>query len=359
MNDKPYKLASVDKAKIVAAAQKALIAADSQYFAWSSERQERYRATMKRDARTRVRRVLLNSLLNIQCSPDQVDDVWDDVPIEQLNLLNWASLLTTGIGEDSTFLNEAMAEDKSLLDFLTLYEYDYEDYLFQEEARRRDFLLYKGADYYAWRHPSWARLLIDGRFYYATLLSLATRFVDEIESAGNEQIDQLIPHKYLDGRDNGKPEQGGFLWDMKLDAQGQEGQLNELRSRWYTYQQGRWLDLSKTFSQLPPAVYTKDENWDNDPHRFFIFNNAEALKQIRWRHFLSDCRPFMTELATLDGQLTQEIERATSWLTDNHQDIIKNYDPTVVKLQKKKKIILSPGALDDLSRIGRDDESPR
>jgi K+/H+ antiporter YhaU regulatory subunit KhtT len=58
----------------------------------------------------------------------------------------------------------------------------------------------------------------------------------------------------------------------------------------------------------------------------------------------------MSEYATINELLQQEITRATSWLTENHQDIMQNFDPTVVKLQKKKKIILSPGALDDLNK---------
>ena len=137
---------------------------------------------------------------------------------------------------------------------------------------------------------------------------------------------------------------------MKLDANGQEGQLDELRKRWYGYQQQRWLELNEAFNQSPPAVYTQDKDWDNDPHRFFIFSNAETLKQIRWRHFLSDCQPLMSEYATMNEHLQQEITRATFWLTENHQDIMQNFDPTMVRLQKKKKIILSPQALDDLNK---------
>ena len=350
MNDKQHKLASVDRKIIVTASQRALMAADSQYFSWSLEQQERFRATMDRSVRQRVQRVLLDSVLNIQCSLDEVDTIWSDVPLAQLNPLNWASLLTSGIGEDYIYLNESMAEGKSLLDFTTLYDYDYNDHLFQEAARHRDFPEYEGADYYAWHHPSWARLLIDGQFYYATLLSLATYFMDEIESAGDELIEKLIPHQYVRGAEDGKPVRGGFLWDMKLDAGGQEGQLDELRNRWYAYQKQRWIDLSKTFNQSPPAVYVQDKDWDDDPHRFFIFNNAEVLKHIRWRYFLSDCRPFMAEFSMLSEYLAQEIDRATSWLAESHQEIMKNYDPTVVKLKKKKKIILSHGALDDLNK---------
>ena len=160
MKDLAYKLAYLDKIKIRSAARKALIAADAHYYAWSSCEQERFRATMGDEPRRRIQCVLLDDLLDIKCSTEEVDDIWNYIPISNVNQLNWASLLTTGIGDDYIYLNESMAKDKTLLDFPALYDYDHADYLFQEEVRKRDFPDYKGTDYYALRHPSWVRLLI-------------------------------------------------------------------------------------------------------------------------------------------------------------------------------------------------------
>ena len=249
-----------------------------------------------------------------------------------------------------------MAEEKTLLDFPTLYDYDYADYLFQEEARKRDFPDYRGIEYYACQHPSWVRLLIQEQFYYATFTSLATYALDEIESTGDDMIRQLIPHEYVDGKNHGKQKNGGYLWDVKIDAAGQETQLDELRSRWYGYQRERWLALSESNSLRPPAVYVYDNDRDDGPHRFFIFTNEGSLKQIRWRRFLSDCKPLVAEYAEVETLLAEEIARANAWLVENHQDIQKNFDPTVVKLRKKRNIIMTERALDDLSKMDADNE---
>ena len=64
----------------------------------------------------------------------------------------------------------------------------------------------------------------------------------------------------------------------------------------------------------------------------------------------------MAEFSEVERFLAEEIDRANTWLTENHQDIQGNFDPTVVKLRKKRKIIMSPSALDDLSKIDEDDE---
>ncbi len=355
MTDTDYKLASIDRKEILAAARKALIAANAQYYALTAQEQERFRATVGREARQKIQCVLLDSLLDIKCSTEEVDAIWDDIPLAELNRLNWASLLTTGIGEDYIYLNEGMGKGKTLLDFPTLYDYDYADYLFQEKANNRDFPDYKGADYYAYKHQSWVRLLIQERFYYASFLSLATHVLGEIDSVGNETIRQLIPHDYVNGENHGKKEDGGFLWDMKIDAAGQEAQLDELKSRWYSYQQERWFALSEKNNHLSPAVYIHDKDWGDDFQRRFIFTNEATLKQIRWRYFLSDCEPMMAEYSVVEKLLAEEIDRANNWLVENHQDIKNNFDPTVIKLRKKRKIIMSASALEDLGEIDTDD----
>ena len=357
-NNIKFNFDSVQKTQIAAAARRALMAADSYYHAWPAHQQENFRATMDEKARNRVDRVLLDSLLDIQCSIDEVDKAWRDIHHSKLNIINWASLLTKGIGEDFIFLNEMLPENKSLLDVTTLYDYNYDDYLFQEQANKKEFPDYECMDYYAYKHPSWVRLLINGGLYYATFTSVATQLYDDIEEAGRNYIDQLIPHTLIEGKNHGKQEKGGMRWEMQEDANGLEGQLKELQHRWYSYIQERWLSISKANSELDAAVYTQDNHWDNDPHRSFIFTNEETLKKIRWRYFLSDCASLMADYAVVEKQLKQEISDAKSFLDKNFQDILENFDPNVIKLHKKKRIvIMSDGALDDLGKISHDDET--
>ncbi|MEE9424014.1 MAG: hypothetical protein V3V18_03435 [Methylococcales bacterium] len=355
-NTTEYKLSSLDKTQIKAAARKSLIAADSQYYSLSAKQQEHFRATMNEQSCQKVKRVLLDDLLNIQCSLEDVDEVWRELSLDNLNVLNWAKLLTAGIGDDWICLNEPMADNKSLLDFSTLYDYDHADYLFQEQARKKDSKDYKGTEYYAFRWPPWVRLLIDDNFYYSTFTSVATHLYDEIEATGRDYIDQLIPHKFVEGKEHGKRDKGGYRWDMQQDAGGLEKQLKELQHRWYPYLQKRWLVISKLNSKLEPAAYTKDFDWDNDPHRCFIFTNEATLKKIRWQTFSADCKPLMAEYSFIEKQLEVAIDKAKSFLDESYQDILKNFDPDVIKLRKKRKIIMSSDFLDDLEKPGHDDE---
>jgi hypothetical protein len=299
-------------------------------------------------ARQKIERVLLSDLLGIKCKLTEVDEVWNDLPLKNLNVLNWGNLLTKGIGEDFISLSEFMAEGETLIDFETLYDYDYADYLFQEEARKEDDKNYQGADYYAFRWPPWIRLLIDDNFWYSSFTSVARHLNDGIDEAGSDYIDQLIPYEYVEGKDHGKETKAGISWDMKADANGLEGQLDELKHRWHPYLQESWLAVSKRNAKLEPAVYSKDENWDNDPHRSFIFTNEATLKKVRWRYFLSDSEPLMADYSFLEKQLEKEVKKAKSFIDEQYQDIMDNFDPNVIPLRKKMKIVMTPEVLEEL-----------
>ncbi|MBL4681899.1 MAG: hypothetical protein JKY88_14405 [Pseudomonadales bacterium] len=336
----------MDKSKIKAAARRALIAADPDYYSWPAQQQAQFRATMSDAAQARIESVLLKSLLGVQCTAENADEIWCDLPLSKLNNLNWSKLLTSGIGDDHIFLNESMAENKSLLDFNSLYDFDYDDYLFQEQANKKEFKDYKGRDYYALRFSRWARLIINDQFYYATLYSLASYLTDEIEDKSHDCINKLIPHEYVEGKENGKQVKGGFRWDIQADAGGKEKQLDELNSCLYSYVQERWLELSKEFTQDSPAVFIEAVNQKGELNRNFIFNNEDALKPIRWKHFLADCEPLIAEFSKVTKRVEQEVAKAEVYLQESYEDIMKIFDPKVVKLKKKMKIVVAPGAFD-------------
>ncbi|MEZ4860165.1 MAG: hypothetical protein R3C14_02605 [Caldilineaceae bacterium] len=98
-------------------------------------------------------------------------DEFDDAPY-----LRWNRTLLPimGIGQDSFYLNEHLAENVTLLDFPKLYDYAYDDYVFQETARKEQNPACATKPYQGELHFCWARLLIDDAFYYATLSSAAS-----------------------------------------------------------------------------------------------------------------------------------------------------------------------------------------
>lgn len=347
----------IDIKTITAVARKALMHAEPLYFSWSAEQQENFRATMSKEARLKVSVVLLKELKNIDCTRDTAEEIWQDLPLAELNDLNWAHLLTKGIGEDWVFLNTFLKDGVSLLDFPTLYDYDFDDHLFQEKARAKDDDNYQLRDYYALRFNLWVRLILNSKLYYANFFSLADYIKWQLEEMGSNEIEKLIPHEYVSGKDDGKEDSdGNFLLDLRVEANGLERQLEELKKRWWKYLFSQEERLSKQQVNKPAAVYFRDTSKPYENSCDFIFNNASALRQVSWRSLLADCKVFEADFKEVDKLLAEEYKHAKSWLNETYQDIMRNFDPKIIPFKRKRKILLAPSALDSLAKLQDEDD---
>ena len=342
---------------IRAAANRALMAGSADYFSWSPDAQERFRATAGMEVRHRIEQILLKEILGIDCSVQDAADVWRNLSLEQLNQVNPADLLTQGIGEDFVFLNESLAEDVSLLDFETLYDYDHDDFLFQEKWRHRELKSYTSPGYFPLHHPRWIRLVMDNELVYGNLYSLAGYVVDRVSESGDDQLDELIPSSYVQGPNHGKPEKGGMLWDYQLDAGGQEAQLEEVRRRWWQYQQDIELALHRELAAEPPQAYIlRDKSLvPGEINVNFVIQNEKAMHRIRWRSFLGDMQVIEGSLKNIESLVARETEKAQSFIEQQYLDVMDNFIPPDIKPGKKRKLVMSPGALDDLQRLSSDD----
>jgi hypothetical protein len=170
-----------------AALRRAIIRVKPEYFAWPVAEQERYRVCLPEQDAFRIEQTMLRSLFGLKVeTPAQLSAALDAFTAEQYLQFNSTLLLVHGIGEDFFFLNESFADDTSLLDFATLYDYDYDDHVYQERVRQDEDAAYTAKPYRGNLYHRWARLLIDGDFYYATLSSAASYLYSRIDDVGFE-----------------------------------------------------------------------------------------------------------------------------------------------------------------------------
>jgi len=326
-----------------AALRQAVIRVKPDYFALSETERENYRLHMNTEDEFRIRQTILKELFGIATNTTgELDSVLDTFDDSQYLLLNSTLLPIQGIGEDNFFLNECLPTDITLFDFSTVGDYARDDHRFQEQARKQEDPEYKIRTYRGDIYRCWARLTIDDTFHYADISSLAGYLTDMLDELGFNQIDEVIPCQYIDGPDHGKREDTGYVYDKRLDANGLEGQLQALRDRYYTYTRERHEALLDRFDTSPTTcVYMQDRTRDNEPHMDFMFSDATALDAVRFRHFISDCRCIAGDLAEVDNLIEQEKHLALDFLANTYKDIMDNFDPTVVNLRRKRKIILA------------------
>jgi hypothetical protein len=332
---------------------RALDAVVPDYCTWPLEQQERYRVDLPKEDDFRIRQIMLRELFGIDVpTRENLDGAYESLSHRQNFILNQAMLPVQGIGEDLFYPTEYFSEGESILDYPTMYDYDLADHVFQEEYRVREYPGYKTTPYQGCLYHEWARMRMDGNFYYGDLTMAALYLKDRIETLGNERIKSLIPYRFVDGKDHGKPADGGFTFDSRLEAGGFERHFDELHSRFQQYLTALDSRLRQEFDDADSsAVYLFDRSEPDEPSLYFVFSSKAALAKVRPNHFVRDCRTLLRDVAEFEVFVERECGPALAFIEAAHADIMANFNPKVLRFRKKKKIVFTEGAIDDLRRL--------
>ena len=332
------------------ALRRALMRVNPDYFTLPVADQERYRVAIPEKDAFLIEKMLLESLFQISIkTKNQRNAALKALTEEQQFTLNKTWLPLKGIGEDHFFLNEYLDNGKTLLDFETLHDYDYDDHCFQQRANQEQIPDYKCRPYRGSLFHSWARLAVNGEFYYASLCMAAGYIYSKVEDIGYEKIQALMPHRFVPGKDHGKREGTGTIFSQRADANGMEPKLDELQRRFWFYLSTLSDSLADQFDrEARHSIWLIDRSQGYDPQIDFIFSDKSVLPEVRFRSFLRDCRRFPADVADLDICVNKERARLVEDLEKQYQDILANFNPKVAPFKKKTKIILADGALNDL-----------
>jgi len=334
-----------------------LMLVDPLFFSYSEQEKNKRRQHYYEENREEVEVYLYRELFDLEFDAQTEDE---SLASSQLHLLNAYTTALTGVGDNAFRLCELQGTEFNLAKFDSLHDYDLQDYEYQQEATKRDFpKAFVARDYQLYLNHNWVRMLDGvGNFYYSTLSSLSYYLLDALEELADKIIVTLIPYELVEGDQHGKNVNGGMLWDFKTEANGLEAELDELKSRKRKYLSEAYYRLNKEFdAEISNEVYFEKHGGEIDgPSWDVIVNNANTAKNISFIHFLSDCQTFLQSNEKLDSLKEREGKKLKQFLCDAHRDILENFDPKVVKLEKKMKVVMSPGALDDLTRLSDDSE---
>jgi len=339
--------------------RRAVMAAQPGFFAWSADRQRHYRVKLPHDDREAIIAALLRE--HGERRPAALAKLASHgrrMPPKLQNRINeWLQPLV-GIGEDAFSLNEHFADGRSILDFESLLDYDRDDHAFQQEAKQREFEGYQPEPYTGALHATWARMLVEGRLCYATLTMASWQLYGAMEDAADAEIQSRLPHRYLSGPEDGnRDESGSIRWDMRVDANGQEALLEELRHRVWDEQFRRRAELGRLFGeQQMGACFQVDGPWEHqtpdERNLLVVFSDPSALAAVRFNTFRRDCRRIERPLAELRALEARETERMRTFVGEQYEDLVRHFDPKVVPLRKKRNVMIHPDALRDMEDDG-------
>jgi hypothetical protein len=326
--------------------RRAIMRVQPEFFSRSPEERERYGVRIPKPDGLRLDTILLKELFGIVVTTDdEARAAHDDLTGTQNDLLNATVLPLTGIGEDNFFLNEFFAEGESVLSFGTVYDYDRAEHEIQESARAEEVAPYVKRPYHGVLYFAWARLFMEEVFTCGHLSMVAGHIHARADEHVSEIVDALVPHEYVRGDNHGKRSERGFEWDMRLQASGKEGLLDELRFCQNAYFDKRYDALAKMWDRRAArAVYISEPDVPGGMDREFLFSDTAALKAVRFRSFLRDCRAIERPAAELTPHIDSEIEAADIFMHAQHERLVRDFDPVVAHTRKKRKIVVCEDA---------------
>jgi hypothetical protein len=334
-----------------------LMRIDPMFFIYDKSKQDKERQSYYHQYDDMITESLFKHVFEIEFEKGVDND--DKLSKEQLDLFNAYLTSLIGIGENSFIYDEYQAEDFDLSTYTSLYDYDFEKFNFQQNARKEHFEgEFVERPFRLYLNSNWSRLLDQqGCFYYSTQSSLSHYLIHKLYEHAAERMDQLIPHDFVEGPNNGKETDGGIIWDFKTDAHGLETQLEELEDRYRNYLNQILHEMNKTLHEDSEcAVYFEKSTIDDlEPRWDIIIKNAQTAKNISFQTYLKDCEKYLKPNEELEDMYQQELAKFNVFINENYHDVMENFDPKVSKFKRKMKVILAPGALEGLTSI-RDEE---
>ena len=330
--------------------RRAMMRVRPEFFSWPPQEREHYGANLPEKDKHRLDQALMKELFGARLRWWKKDRSGGKrIPLRELNRWNEAILPLVGIGEDCFYLNQWLGENRTILDFLTLRDYDEDDYRYQEDARKQEDPSYASKPYRGNFYLSWARLFVDQKFTYATLSMAAGYLYAQIEEVAADVIKARIPHRYVPGKNHGKANGKNFRWDMRLAADGQENLLEELQHRVFDYTSARYDALLTDWDRKNKrGVYWLDTSEPQERNAHFIFTDKDALSAVGFRSFVRDCRAIERGAGELNEAIKAEDTKVKSFIIEQHQELLQTFDPKIKRLRHRRQILIHKDAFDDL-----------
>tara|TARA_R110000850_G_scaffold111258_2_gene224754 strand:- start:1415 stop:2470 length:1056 start_codon:yes stop_codon:yes gene_type:complete len=334
-----------------------LMRIDPLFFTYEESKQNKERQSYFSKHYDVVTEFLFKHVLKLVYEQDA--EIEDTLTSMQLGILNAYVTALTGIGKNSFVFNEFQSKDFDLTRYSTLYDFDFQEFHYQQNAfKEHSDENFIEKPYRLHLNHNWVRLFdLEGHFRYSTQSSLSHYLIDKLSEHASDKVDQLIPHHFVEGPDNDKKVEGGYLYDYRLDANGLEQQLDELKSRYRDYLGELKAQLDDAFDEDSEcAVYLQESDIETEHHLNVIIKNAHTAKFITFKNYLQDCQQFLKTNEQIECLYQIELKKLDNFINDNYHDVMENLDTKIILLKQKTKIILSPDAIEDMAKIRDGDE---
>lgn len=80
----------------------------------------------------------------------------------------------------------------------------------------------------------------------------------------------------------------------------------------------------------------------------WVFDGVQAMEGVRLTHFLADVHARRASRRVLAGLVAHYLDEAERRLREEHDDVMRHWDPKLARFKRKRQIVLSDQAASDL-----------
>lgn len=277
------------------------------FFSLSKEEQDVYKMEHEDSLYNPYCSFLHKELFNLDYEKLPEDD--NVLSPTQILTLNKHTQYLSGIGKDWFSINESFDTGKSTLSYETLYDYDYEDFFYQENAIAENSKNYTPRkDYEIKMNFMWARGFYKEEFTYYIMSGLKNYIISFIDNVLEDWISSKFPSNVEIVNKQTLPN-GMISSTISVNASGNENILNYIKRKAIDYSKN--LELNYPIFNEDKIYFLEENNLEkNDPTLYLIFSNENTLKNTRIRTFSEDIEKYKSkDLSKIRKIVFQESEK--------------------------------------------------
>ena len=341
--------------------RRALMLHAPEYFKMTPADREMQRAQWAHAPHSGIWEYLVQHVLSK--APDEIAAIKSGgrrIGIAESTILNTYTQLIHGIGEDFFSWNTLLKKGDTSLSHETVgaHARSMNDYEVKAQGEAHPDL-----DLEPMRSQirgDWARYIKQGELRYGSLYSLSEFVGSQLEEEGRRLAQELIPHKFVSGKDNGDVSKGGMTrLDLRVDAGGYEALYDaffsmQMKVMWDQAQSLRiksWNDASIDVWEFADSAW--GEAWDPGSSTV-VFSSDAAMDAVRPKTFLADCAEHAGEMSSLRDIVAREKEDYRKRLLVGFDELKALHPKGSPQTAKKRKVMISPEAMKDISDLRGD-----
>lgn len=211
------------------------------------------------------------------------DDVYSEIKIDEINLYK---LFFIGIGKDYFFMNEYDSW-RYIATCLTLADYCKQQHQLQKRLLFESEEGFTKTDY-KFNCSYWVRFIQQNNtLCYANVHSADSELYWELEELLTDFIDEVVPHQWVEGENNNKEDDNGFIeWDMRIDSHGYEALYDFLLMQGKTLINQQVSNIASELAQQPPMTMSLLPDEHDTKSLTIVVNNQQAAETIYLRDFI-------------------------------------------------------------------------